>query len=192
MNTLAHLHLAWPEPGLLAGALLGDHIKGPLKGRLAPDWERGIALHRRIDAVTDAHPETLRLLEAMPAQYRRWGGIVLDVSMDHCLARHWQQYHSTALEPFCDDALAQLEALADRFPDGARHQLQRLRYYQVLPGLKHRATVERMLAGIGDRLRHDNPLAQAGAELADMQDAIDDAFHRLYPELLELQKEFLR
>ncbi len=53
MNFLAHFHLAWPDEGLVAGGLEGDYIKGPLRGALPPDLERGIKLHRAIDAYTD-------------------------------------------------------------------------------------------------------------------------------------------
>ena len=55
MNYLAHFHLAArlasergeEGDGLLIGALLGDYVKGPLRGDYPDDWEEGIRLHRR-------------------------------------------------------------------------------------------------------------------------------------------------
>ena len=52
MNYLAHSHLAArlasergeEGDGLLIGALLGDHVKGPLRGEYPDDVEEGIRL----------------------------------------------------------------------------------------------------------------------------------------------------
>mgnify|MGYP003629303282 FL=1 len=68
MNYLAHFHLAQQlasrcglderdamQQGLLIGGLLGDFVKGPLRGNYPATWEVGIRLHRRIDALTDSH-----------------------------------------------------------------------------------------------------------------------------------------
>ena len=63
MNFLAHFHLAWPDEGLIAGGLEGDYLKGPLRGELPPELERGIKLHRAIDAYTDKH-DLVRQLRA--------------------------------------------------------------------------------------------------------------------------------
>ena len=53
MNYLAHFHLAGDDPAMIGGALLGDFVKGSLGGEYHRDLERGIRLHRRIDAFSD-------------------------------------------------------------------------------------------------------------------------------------------
>ena len=47
----------------------------------------GIDLHRAIDVFTDSHDEVLAARELLPAPFRRYAGILLDMWFDHCLAR---------------------------------------------------------------------------------------------------------
>ena len=82
MNFLAHFHLAWPEEGLIAGGLEGDYFKGPLPGTLPPRLERGVRLHRQIDAYTDAHPLVKELRGVLPTSLRRYAGILIDLCFD--------------------------------------------------------------------------------------------------------------
>ena len=68
MNFLAHFHLAWPDEGLVAGGLEGDYYKGPLRGDLPRDIERGVQLHRAIDAYTDGHPAHTAIAQRSAAE----------------------------------------------------------------------------------------------------------------------------
>ena len=77
MNFLAHLQLAAHTRSSLTGNLLGDFIKGPLPTTLAPHFDEGIWLHRKIDAFTDSHPEhkgAVACFEAPLAPLRRHSG----------------------------------------------------------------------------------------------------------------------
>ena len=70
MNYLAHFHLAGEQPAMIKGALLGDFVKGPLRGQFDAATERGIELHRNIDAFS-AIPKPLSTLERVPAPKAR-------------------------------------------------------------------------------------------------------------------------
>ena len=100
MNYLAHFHLAWPDVQLLLGGLEGDFHRGPLRGDLPVGLEAGIALHRAIDAFTDSHPEVAALRSQFPAPLRRFAGILIDLSFDHCLSQHWSRYSELPLSCF--------------------------------------------------------------------------------------------
>lgn len=202
MNYLAHFHLAIDiqlsagsgpdsDDGLVLGALLGDFVKGPLRGDYPASWETGIRLHRRIDALTDRHPHSQELLAQLPAQYRRYGGIMLDVCFDHCLSRNWHSFHQQELDEFTQGIYQQLEIRHQQLPPAARRQAQRLQQYDVLAAMQDWRTVENMLARIGQRLRRDNPLHQCAPVLAEQLEQIEATFLQLYPELLEqLRDEF--
>lgn len=191
MNHLAHFHLAAGNRDDLIGALLGDYVKGPLRGARPAAIERGIALHRRIDAITDSHPVVIDLLAQLPRELRRYGGIALDVCFDRCLSRDWSQWHSEPLQPFCSNVFRILDDAAEHLPAAAVTQYRRLRRYDTLVQLQHWETVTRVLASIGTRLRRDNPLHRAGAELAPLQPEIDRAFNVFYPRLqAQLNDEF--
>ncbi len=191
MNYLAHFHLAGDQPGLIVGALLGDYVKGPLRGAYPADWERGIRLHRRIDALTDNHPLVSQRLAALPAGYRRYGGIMLDVCFDHCLSRHWSDFHPQPLSDFSAGIFAQLAPHLEALPPGATRQARRLQQFEVLENMERWRTVENMLARIGQRLKRDNPLGSSATVLAEQYADIERTFLALYPELVaQLDREF--
>jgi len=193
VNYLAHFHLAavvaetseHPEHQLLVGALLGDFVKGPLRGEWQNGLEAGIALHRRIDALTDTHPEVIALLEQLPADYRRYGGIMLDVCFDYCLSRQWRNFSTQPLPDFTGQVYATLADSNEILPPKAKQQAQRLQRYDVLGSMHHWQTVSNMLARIGLRLQRSNPLEHSAEILADNLPAIEQHFMRLYPELMD-------
>ncbi|MFT5032328.1 MAG: acyl carrier protein phosphodiesterase, partial [Bacteroidia bacterium] len=149
-------------------------------------WERGIAMHRRIDALTDSHPEVSALLTGLPGNYRRYGGIMYDVCFDYCLVQHWGNFHPEPLPDFAQQIYAALGQNDAEFPAAARKQAQRLARYNVLVNMGNWQTVENMLTRIGQRLKRDNPLASSAPVLQDQLVDIEAHFLRLYPQLLDL------
>lgn len=181
MNHLAHFHLASGEPGLLIGALLGDHIKGPLRGEWPAAWEDGIRLHRQIDAYTDRHPLLKEAHALLAPPFQRYRGILLDVYFDHLLSRHWSQFAAQPLADFCAEVMALLVQSA--LPPAAQQQARNLARYDVLVNYQRWDMVEGTLARIGTRLRRDNPLAEAGAELRRQHAQLEPLFWAFYPDL---------
>lgn len=183
MNVLAHFHLAGDDPDLQSGALLGDHIKGPLKGNLPEGWEAGIRLHRRIDALTDSSEAVRALLKTCDAGFRRYLGITLDVVFDHCLCRHWQRFSELDLQSYSDRLFAQMLPRSEHWPADARRHLQRLHQHNVLVELQHWHTVDAMIRGIARRLSRPEPLITSIDWAQRQLPAIDEAFLALYPHL---------
>ncbi len=203
MNYLAHFHLAEllsrqrgdRGDGLLIGALLGDHVKGPLRGDYAADWEEGIRLHRRIDALTDSDPATSACLRSFPGDFRRFAGIALDVCFDHYLSQHWQRdwagLASPALPEFSRDCYQRLQCVSPSFPASAQRQSRFLADYNVLCSLQDWHNTHRTLARIARRLRRDNPLGDCAAVLEPRREQIEQCFLELYPRLIaQLEEEF--
>jgi acyl carrier protein phosphodiesterase len=87
MNFLSHSFLSFGNPGILAGNMMGDFVKGLKALEAFPeDIKNGILLHRRIDAFTDAHPATLKAKNIFRPQYRLYSGAFVDNIYDHFLA----------------------------------------------------------------------------------------------------------
>jgi len=183
MNFLAHFHLAWPDPGLLAGGLEGDYYKGPLRDDLPADLARGVRLHRAIDAYTDSHPLTRDLRRGLPGHLRRYAGILLDLSFDHFLSRHWERFSELPLEEFNGVVYDTLQDRDATLSPGSRRMLGRLIEYDLLARYRDWETVAASAARIGERLRGDNPLATAGRDLAPARDRLEQGFLAFYPQL---------
>ncbi|MFV8818056.1 ACP phosphodiesterase [Haliea sp. E17] len=188
MNYLAHFHLAWPDPGLIAGALEGDYRKGPLRGELPAPVERGIRLHRAVDAYTDSHPLIETLRRQFPDGLRRYAGILIDLSFDHFLCRHWQRFNDLPRASFNQLVYRELAgAQADLSPP-ARRMAQRMSDIDLLDHYARWDTIPASAARIGERLKRGNPFLDAERDLAPHRDAIEQAFLAFYPQLFEFAR----
>lgn len=159
MNFLAHLLLAGDDEGLRLGAMLGDFVRGrePLAD-FDRDVQRGIMLHRHIDAHTDALPGVVRLRSGIDPPFRRYGGIIIDLAFDHILAGRWENYSALGIEDFdhgVRDMLGRHDAI---LPE----RLKRFMSYADRRGLfasyRDESEILRSLNGIGRRLSRANPL----------------------------------
>lgn len=185
MNYLAHFHLAQDNDAWIIGALLGEYVKGPLQGAWPAAWEQGIRLHRQIDAFSDQHPARAEFARLLPAEYRRYAGIVLDVYCDHLLSLHWSRFQNQALPQFAAHIYALLQREMAQLTPPAARMAQRLIDYDVLCIYHEWDTVNGALQRIGERLRRANPLRRAGTELSIYLPQAEQLFLQFYPALIE-------
>jgi acyl carrier protein phosphodiesterase len=183
VNYLAHFHLARAHNDWLVGALLGDYVKGPLRGELPAGWEEGIRLHRKIDAISDRHPLRAQLASALPPEWRRYAGIVLDVCCDHWLSQQWETWHAQPLPQFAAEVYRVLQHHHSALPAPSQRFAQRLRDYDLLNAYHDIDAVPATLRRIGARLRHDNPLLNASTDLVATAAPLDVLFAGFYRDL---------
>jgi len=189
VNFLAHFHLAWPDPGLIAGGLEGDYYKGPLCGHMARDLEAGVRLHRAVDAFTDDHPEVRALRARFPRDLRRYAGILIDLGFDHYLSRHWQRYSDLSLPAFNREVHLALAAQAPRLSPAAQRMRLRMQEHDLLNRYLDWDLIPASAERIGSRLRRGNPLTGIGPSLAPLRPAMESAFLAFYPDLLAFSAE---
>jgi len=193
MNHLAHVVLAGPDPDHRLGAFLGDHVKGLAALQALPaGLARGVRLHRKIDAWSDAHPAVANLRARSGPHWRRYSGVILDVLFDAMLVRNWSRYHTTPLAQFGKDIDALLIARRADLP--ARLVGFSLWARQV--GLWTRYDEHAMLDDIFMRLarRHGRlePLASGTKLLNERETEIEQTFNLVFPELQARAYAFLQ
>ena len=184
MNYLAHLHLAQLSQTSLAGALLGEYVKGNIDSQLPANLQMGVWLHRRIDTFTDAHPLHLGQVRALPSPYRRYGGIIMDMIFDHFLALHWSRYHNQPLTDFIDHAHAQLLPDA-HWPPAMVTLVSRMQQYQLLASYRTIDGISLAIARIDHRFRRPTPLPHCAPILQAHYRDMELAFLGFYPDLME-------
>jgi len=192
MNHLAHALLAGDDEALRLGGMLGDFVHGRADAaRLPPQVVAGIRLHRAIDVYTDAHPEVLAARTLLPAPYRRYAGILLDMWFDRCLARDFPQWSA---QPLAEYSLA-LRTLLWRHDTLLPPALRRFRGYMEAHGLPAAYTDDAVLGealgGIGQRLRRANPLASALPVLQQREAQLQRRFEAFFPELREFAQAWI-
>jgi acyl carrier protein phosphodiesterase len=183
MNYLAHFHLAGEQPAMIRGALLGDFVKGPLRGQFDATTERGIELHRKIDAFSGRADDIRIASQALAPELRRYAGIITDVVFDFFLSRHWSSFNRQPLADFAQTIYQVIELNGDDWPVAARHFCRRLVDYDLLCQYGEWSTVDRVLRSIAERLSRDNPLGQAAASIEPKLDRLERGFLDFYPKL---------
>ncbi|MES1930119.1 hypothetical protein SADO_12728 [Salinisphaera dokdonensis CL-ES53] len=187
MNLLAHLLLADRSNTSFAGQILGDEIKGWLDDRFAPRTRHGIKLHRAIDRHSDDHALHRTLRQRFNPPLRRYAGIVVDIGLDHALARQWHRFHDESLPVFA--RRAQTRVITE-WPDDAPFSADRLRgLSSVLVGYAQPEGIKRALDSVKRRLRRQNPVGDALPELLALNEAFDASIAPLLAELEQVVRE---
>ncbi|MEH6593875.1 MAG: ACP phosphodiesterase [Halioglobus sp.] len=189
MNFLAHFHLAGPNKALIAGGLEGDYYKGLLSGKLSPGIERGIKLHRAIDAHTDNHAVIAELRRHFPPDIRRYAGILIDISFDHYLTRHWAQFSPLALPEFNHRVYRALSLHRQELSPGAQAMASRMLALDILGRYHDWHAVTATAIRIGERFTRGNPLLDVERQLAPVRDRLEQAFLDFYPQLFEFSEK---
>jgi acyl carrier protein phosphodiesterase len=159
MNFLAHLLLAGPDEDLRLGALLGDFVRGKAAlAEFSPAVQKGIMLHRRIDAHMDALPEIVALREWFPPGFRRYGGIIIDLAFDHQLALDWEHHGSQPLAAFDAGVREMLARRDSEVPAGLRRFMAYADRRGLFAAYREKSEILHSLRGIGRRLTRANPL----------------------------------
>ncbi|MEO0478817.1 MAG: ACP phosphodiesterase [Planctomycetota bacterium] len=168
MNWLAHLRLARQTPLDRLGQLSGDFVRGPLTDDLHPLIRRGVREHRSLDVWVDDHPLMRELRQEIPREFRRFAGILLDLTTDHVLARDWQSLApGPGLEPFARQVAEDVQEHLDLCPErlaaiGRRRDIGSLLLsYEAIEGL------ELAIDRIGRRFRRPIDLTPSMAWIVD-------------------------
>lgn len=181
MNFLAHLYLSPADDDALLGSLMGDFVKGPLSAHPADAVRRGMALHRRVDTYTDAHPIVRDSRNRISAERRRYAGIMIDMFYDHFLARDWARYHEQPLAEFAQRVYAMLLRNRERLPE----RLARIAPYMAtqdwLSSYRAIESIHVALERMGTRLTRGNALRGAAGELVLHYDALEADFRTFFP-----------
>lgn len=121
MNYLAHSLLSFGDSNLLIGNIIADFVKGKQIELLSADIQRGIMLHREIDAFTDAHEVTRKTKLLFRERAGRYDSSFLDVAYDYFVATDkriepsegWQAFSRNCYQ-IIDNRLNELPATFQR------------------------------------------------------------------------------
>jgi len=163
VNFLAHLWLT-DRAGLpLAGAILGDVIRGALPERMPEPLARSVQLHRQVDAHTDRHPLVVAARETFAPGARRYAGILLDILFDHVLAQGWPAYADEPLQGFAARAGDEVSAARQWFEAAGRRAPEAAEFSSLLESYAYEPGMERAIQRTARRLRAPEGLLDAAA-----------------------------
>lgn len=152
MNFLAHFTLAFGKDDLLVGQFIADAVKGQKFNDYPEGIRQGILLHRFIDSETDT-TEVLKPLRIAARPYvGLFAPVVVDLMLDHLLARDFSRITGKDLMAFSVASLRTLQAHTEFIPDRLRPALDAMERYRWLEGYAQIEGIERSIQGMSRRV----------------------------------------
>jgi len=162
---------------------MGDFVKGPLDDRYGSEITRAIAMHRKIDVFTDAHPVVLQSKSRISAGRRRYAGIMVDVFYDHFLARYWTEFHDVPLAEFTGRCYLALERNKTILPERLQRMAPLMKRWDWLGSYADIGSIYTALDRIGQRLKHENRLMNSADELVENYTRLEADFRAFLPDV---------
>ena len=159
--------------------MLGDFVRGPLRGEYPAAIEAGIDAHRKLDAYVDRQPEMQRFVRPM----RRYAGIAADIVYDHLLASNWLRYYPQSLDEFCQSFYGELSRQTGVLPSRAQAFAKQAPKVRWLQSYSDESNLPLILSGVGSRFKKPVALQDALPTVAEYRAEISSDFHHLYPRL---------
>ena len=173
----------------MLGSVLGDFVKGPLTNvdvtaRYSPEATRAMALHRKIDSYTDAHPVVTESRNRVTRERRRFAGIMIDIFYDHFLAKYWQEFHPVPLATFAVDFYAMLSRRHAELPERLQRVANSMIEFDWLGSYAHLDSIDTALNRLSQRLRRGDALVGSAEELRQNYAEMENDFRRFLPDLV--------
>ena len=194
MNFLAHVVLAsdtaqaWgcsdiETRGLVAGAIIGDFVKGRIPDEWPEELRVGVSVHRKIDALSNVHPAVSRTSAEFPKALRRYAPIFLDILADHSLARNWHHYQQRAVTTYSADCYLAIEQYRHLLPERGHRFVAYMMDVDLLSQYHHWEHVTDGLASVLRRLSKSPEKSSVLTTCHALTDATDEMLTELYPDL---------
>ena len=192
MNYLAHAYLSFHEPEILVGNMISDYVKGKKKFDYSPGIQKGMDLHRAIDAFTDNHVVTKKAKEIFRPHYRLYSGAFVDVAYDHYLATDKTIFSNDSLKQFAADTYLILEPFTAVFPERFAVFFPYMKTQNWLYNYHERWGIEKSLHGVVRRATYLTESATAFRLFEEHYTELQSCYNEFFPGLLSFTKEKLQ
>ncbi|MEP4548124.1 MAG: ACP phosphodiesterase [Saccharospirillum sp.] len=163
MNFLGHWLFSDPTPDALIGSLWPDFARRPDPNTVSEEFLIHFDRHQAIDKLTDTTPLLEPLRVALRPKLRKTTPIVVDMLIDHHLAKHWTDYHDEPLSEFTRKRYLianQFRALP--LPERMERTLFFMERDDWLAAYKDPKHVVKALGGMSRRIRFEDSMSEWG------------------------------
>lgn len=183
MNYLAHAVLSFQHPDILTGNMISDFVKGNLQYQYSPGIQKGIQLHRFIDAYTDQHPairEAKLLLKPAAGGY---AGPFIDIVLDHFLCNDASETPQEGWNIFANNVYAHLEMQSMLLPEKFAAILPYMIQHNWLANYQFNHAIERSFHGLARRAKYLEDATPAFRLFEQEYEALQMIYSKFFPEL---------
>jgi acyl carrier protein phosphodiesterase len=193
MNLLAHAYLSFNDPGILAGNMISDYVKGKKKFLYPDIVQQGIALHRAIDSFTDNHPATKEAKEFFRSSYRLYSGACVDVVYDHFLANDSNEFQNEeALQSFAAITYSMLTENEIHLPEKFAVMLPYMQSQNWLYNYRFRFGIEQSFGGLVRRSAYLTDSYTAFRIFEDNYEGLEACYQHFFPAVKKMAADWFQ
>jgi acyl carrier protein phosphodiesterase len=193
MNHLAHFFLSDNKEDIMIGNFIADFITNKELPLFTEGVQRGIMLHREIDAFTDSHPVVKQSTKRLHPFHHKYAPVIVDIYYDFLLAKNWPTYAppSVKLADFIENIYQILKKRNSELPEKLKKRLPYmiknnwLMTYTTIEGLNDTfERVERQAAFPGN-------FGNAAHHLEIYMEEFEEEFNNFFPDLMAMSQKSL-
>ncbi|HEX5003496.1 MAG TPA: ACP phosphodiesterase [Bacteroidia bacterium] len=191
MNFLAHLYLSFDDDAIMIGNFIADHVKGKTVNDFSDSIQKGIRLHRAIDAFTDSHSVVEETRIRLRPEFRKYAPVISDIFYDHFLAAAWNDFSQTSLDQFAASFYSIANRHLHEMPQRTQKMLPVMVQHDWLTSYRTIEGIGAVLTGMSRRTAFESRMEYAAAELTKNYDSYKKEFRVFFPELITFAKNKL-
>lgn len=173
------------------GNMISDFVKGKQKFGYPVSIQKGIELHRAIDAFTDAHPVTAQAKEIFRPYYRLYSAPFIDILYDHFLANDVSVFPGGSLLSYTNSVYQTLEKHTVHLPQRFVGMLTYMKTENWLYNYRTREGIQKSLHGLVRRAAFISDSTKAIELFNENYDELEDCYRAFFPDVNQMAKQKL-
>jgi acyl carrier protein phosphodiesterase len=191
MNYLGHAYLSFHEPQILIGNMISDFVKGKARFGYTVGIHDGIMLHRHIDTFTDNHPSIKKAKKIFHSDYRLYSGAIVDIVLDHFLARDNAIFTDASLLDFTLKVYAIIDPHIHQLPEKFQLLFPYMKRDNWLYHYKTKEGIGKSLQGMIRRAAYIHDPLPAITILNDQERFLEDCYLEFIEDVKSFAKGYL-
>lgn len=190
MNYLAHAFLSPAENEyILAGNLITDMVKGPLRRQVDERFLIGMELHHRIDHFTDQHEAIMKMKTILYPRFSKYAPVVSDVYMDHLLVVNWSKFSNEDVVHFIKSTYHRLNKVIRHLPHPIYSRVDSMIRHDWLSTYLTLEGIDYVFNRMSPKLSEPQVLNGAGDWLISHQEKLELLFLEFMPSIINYIKD---
>ncbi|MFN3315789.1 MAG: ACP phosphodiesterase [Raineya sp.] len=188
---MAHIYLSGENKEICVGNFIADAVKGNQIEQYTFLVQKGIRLHRAIDAFTDQHPAVLQSTERLRESQQKYAPVAVDIFYDHFLAKNWHHYHHQDLHTFTQKFYKTIQTESN-LPAKIRHLLPYMVRQNWLYNYQKISAIKQVFEGMSKRTSFPSNLLEAPQVLEEYYEDFQQDFEAFFPEIVLFVENWLK
>jgi acyl carrier protein phosphodiesterase len=163
--------------------MISDFIKGKARFNFSTNIQKGIMLHRSIDAFTDAHDATKKAKQFLKGEVGLYAGAFIDVVYDYFLANDKKEFNDESLYKFSVSVYSTLNEYENILPEKFVRIFPYMKHDNWLYNYKTLHGIEKSFNGLARRAKYLDSSNEVFVCFEKNYDALKDCYTAFFPDV---------